>query len=297
MQHPRQINFAEAARLDAVQMEGTTLKHCGDQLSHFQSNCRLMMSVITAPPFMTVTPMQWGRACTKAARETFGEEVDFEISLQEAIPEKTKMFERLSHEHMAEIVGTDIVPDGETNAFNSKMVHVAKNMDQLLSGFHPDIAEMFENLLKALTIQAWASYEAMTKELWKSICHSTNTSFARPTRQEWSDKKLGFDSRNKIRDTYTFGFRKNPEILGHLDRQQIDPLALLRNLLVHHGGRVDRIFKKDAFYHPSVETFATLPEGTLVHFDGPVVISVIQPAIDAGYKLIAAVDEWIERNP
>lgn len=297
MQTTRQINFAEAARLDAVQMAGTTLKHCGNQLSHFQSNCRLMMSVITAPPFMTVTSMQWSEACTKAARETFGEGIELATSLQEASPEKKKMFHRLSHQLMEKIVEVDIVAVGQTNSFNLKMAHVAKGMDQLLQGFHPDIAEMFENLLKALTIQAWATYEAMTKELWESIYDSTNKSFARPTRQEWSDNKLGFDARNKIRDTYAFGFSQDPEVLSHLTRAKIDPLALLRNLLVHHGGRVDSIFKKDASYHSSIQTFANLPEGTLVPFGGPMVISVIEPAIAAGYGLIAAVDKWIERNP
>jgi len=297
MPNPRQINFAEAAQLAAVRMEGTTLKHCGDQLSHFQSNCRLMMSVITAPPFMTVTSMQWAHAGTKAAHDTFGEGSDLATSLQEASPEQIKMLERRSHENMAKIVGADIVPVGETNSFNLQMTHVAKGMDQLLKGFHPDIAEMFENLLKALTIQAWAAYEAMTKELWESVRDSANKSFTRPTGQEWSDKKLGFDARNKIRNTYAFGFRQNPEILSHLTRARIDPLALMRNLLVHHGGRVDRIFQKDAAYHSSIQTFATLPERVRVPFDGPMVISVIEPAIAAGYDLIAAVDKWIERNP
>jgi len=296
MHNLRQINFAEAARLDAIQMVGTTLKHCGNQLSHFQSNCRLMMSVITAPPFMTVTSLQWSEACTKATRETFGEGADLATSLQEASPERIKLFEGLSHEHMAKIVGADIVAVGETNSFNLKMAHVAKGMDQLLKGFHPDIAGMFENLLKALIIQAWATYEAMTKELWDSVCYSKNKSFARPTGQEWTDKKLGFDARNKIRATYAFGFSQNPEILSHLTKPKIDPLALLRNLLVHHGGRVDRIFKKDAYYHSSIQTFANLPEGILVPFDGPMVISVIEPAIAAGYGLIGAVDKWIESN-
>jgi hypothetical protein len=59
---------------------------------------------------------------------------------------------------------------------------------------------------------------------------------------------------------------------------------------------VDRIFKKDACYHSSIKTFATLPEGALVPLDGPMVISVIEPAIAAGYGLIAAVDKWIVRN-
>jgi hypothetical protein len=59
---------------------------------------------------------------------------------------------------------------------------------------------------------------------------------------------------------------------------------------------VDRIFKKDATYHSSIQTFAKLPEGTLVPFDGPMVISVIEPAIAAGYGLIRSVDKWIDKN-
>jgi len=109
--------------------------------------------------------------------------------------------------------------------------------------------------------------------------------------------KLGFDSRSKIRDTFAFGFKSDPYVMTHLERQKIDPLALLRNILVHHGGKIDSIFKNDAAYHASLKSFSTMNDGEIIPFDGKMVVSVIEPAITSGYNLIAAVDEWVERNP
>ena len=228
-------------------------------------------------------------------RETFGEDADLATCLKDASEERVRDFERLSHSYMADIVKVDMVSniDG-SNPIQSKMDFANKTMDMLLTGFHPTASEMFGNLLKALVIQAWATFEAMTKELWESVANSSNLSFHRPQRGE--KDVIGFSSKDKIRNSYDLGFN-DPAIACHLHRQKIDALALLRNVLVHHGGKVDQIFKSAASHHPSLKELSSLPDGTVIPVTGPMVISVIEPAINSGYGLIAAVDDWIEKNP
>lgn len=297
MPNPKPILFTDASRINAVQMEGVSLRHCGEQLSHFQDNCRLMMSVITAPPFWSVTSFQWGEACTKAARQTFGGHKDFEVAIEMASDKKRMKFETLTRKFMAEIVEKDLLQKDGIPEIRLKMTHSSKTLDQLLAGFPQEVSDIFSNVLRALTIQAWATFEAMTKELWQSVRDSSNKSFSRPTGQEWSNMKLGFDARSKIKDTFEFSFNNDPNIMNHLERSKIDPLALLRNILVHHGGKVDSKFKTAAAYHTSLKQFSTMGDNEIIPFNGPMVVSVIEPAITSGYNLIVAVDEWIEMHP
>lgn len=298
MVNVRSLRFLEVTAIDAVQMEGVALNYCDKQLSHFQDSCRLMMSVVSAPSFLTATLSQWSEACTRSMSEVYGNRMDnlTEGLISVTAEEKQKQIS-LSNKYMGEIVSMDMDGTNGPPHIRERMIQAYLLLDQLVGGFGEPVFEMFGNLLKALTIQAWATFEAMTKELWQSVNESSNSSFARPTGVEWTDKRLGFDARNKIRDTFAFSFKDDPLVMKHLERKCIDPLALLRNLLVHHGGKVDAIFKRDAAYHDSLKQFSLLNDGAIIPFSGPMVVSVIQPAISSGYNLIASVDDWIKRNP
>lgn len=298
MANHHQLNFIEVTAINVVQMEGVILNYCGQQLSHFQDSCRLMMSVVNAPAFLTATSFQWSEACTRSMREVYGCRMDnlTDGSMKVAPEEKQRQI-ALSNKYMAEIVNGDMDQTKGPPQIRERMIQTYLILDQLLCGFETPVSEMFENVLRALIVQAWATFEAMTKELWWSVHNSKNRSFSRPPWDGKPDSEPAFDNRKKIRDAFVHGFNDDPKIKDNLKRQAIDPLALLRNLLVHHGGRVDKVFKKDGAYHATLRTFASLPEGSVVPFDGPMVVSVIEPAITSGYDLIASVEKWLERNP
>jgi len=169
MTNPKPVLFTEASAINAVQMEGVSLKHCRDQLTRFQDNCKLMMSVVTAPPFWSVTSLQWSEACTMAAHQTFGRKTDLEAAVKTACSEKRVQFESLTRKFMADIVEKDLRHKDGIPVIRLKMTHSSKTLDQLLFGFTKEVSEIFSNVLRALIIQSWTTFEVMTRDLWQSV--------------------------------------------------------------------------------------------------------------------------------
>jgi hypothetical protein len=67
---------------------------------------------------------------------------------------------------------------------------------------------------------------------------------------------------------------------------------LVRNLIVHNGGIIDAYLRRKSDLPPKL--VAGL--GSAIPLDGEIVAEVIGPVIDAGRRLLQAVDKWISSN-
>jgi len=157
---------------------------------------------------------------------------------------------------------------------------------------------MFEGVLKTIVIQSWAAFEALTRMLWEKISQSGNRSVVLPTDKQWRKDQLGFGSRGRMRKTFDFAFTvDNAAIQSALHRAAIDPLAVLRNVIVHHVGRIDQDFKDHSDGLAILEPYRLQDLNTPIEVDGVLVQSVVDPAISSGYSLIRAIDNWITSHP
>ncbi|MEG9502589.1 MAG: hypothetical protein MIN69_12145 [Methylorubrum extorquens] len=104
-----------------------------------------------------------------------------------------------------------------------------------------------------------------------------------------------FDRLEGIRAAYSMAFSDDSnEIDGILARKNIDAINGVRNLLVHQGGRIDSRYLK------SVSRIEGTPSGQIgaqLLLDGQTVADMVNDLITAGYDLIQAVDQWVQRHP
>lgn len=104
-----------------------------------------------------------------------------------------------------------------------------------------------------------------------------------------------FDSLDGIREAYSTAFSKRSEgIDSLLSRIELDSLSLLRNVILHNGGRCDKVYLSKSKTMP----LCPLTDlGSRVQLDGESVVNLINPVIEIGYKLIEEVRRWMPDHP
>jgi len=160
----------------------------------------------------------------------------------------------------------------------------------------PMLHEWLHDILKTALIQSWTAFEVLCEDLWKVAVttYPALESSLTPKRR----REMGFRSRNKIRLAYQFTFKTNDAaIKSALESSSIDSLAVLRNVIVHAGGKVDPFFTIDSAGLAELDQLRALPSGTPIPFEGCFVRSVIDRVVPCGFALIRAVDDWLTTNP
>lgn len=104
-----------------------------------------------------------------------------------------------------------------------------------------------------------------------------------------------FDRLEGIRAAYSMAFSDDSNETDEvLSRKSIDSINGVRNLLVHQGGRIDSRYLKSV---SKIEGTPSGPIGTQLILDGQTVADMVNNLITAGYDLIQAVDQWVQRHP
>lgn len=287
----RPLKFIEVSAIKAVQMEGVILCStlCQECLESFRENARLVLGLAAAPGFSALVTAQFVEAGTKAAIEVLGKK--YIRKLPGVSATDSERIVHLADKHMALIVSE------RSPLQRSQLEDATNTLEQLVMRCGPYVHGMFEGVLKTIVIQSWGTFEALTRMLWAKSLESGNPVISRPTEKEWRRERLGFGSRSSIRRTFDFGFRvDNSDICSALNVAAIDPLAVLRNVIVHHAGRVDQVFKDDSDGFPVLASYRAQSLDTLIEVDGVLVRSVVDPVISSGYSLIRAVDSWLSSH-
>jgi len=151
-------------------------------------------------------------------------------------------------------------------------------------------------LLQSIVIQAWSSLEVLIEDLCRYSIKLGSASLSVPTEKQW--RSLGFRSRNKFRATYDFVFPSdNAKIKNILRSQEIDSLALVRNVLVHKAGIIDDEFMKGSKFNPQLDYYRSLGEGAEILMTGYKMRSLVDPCMPLGYDLGNTVNSWLFAHP
>lgn len=164
-------------------------------------------------------------------------------------------------------------------------------------------------ILEAMVISAWTAFEVLAEDLHSNVLRE------RPsldTRNSWTKEEKSnssFSSRSKIANDYRFTFRKdNGDILASLDNPAVHALAILRNVLIHSGGKIDAGFQKHRTGFevypskvkipiPQLKLIRGQSVGYRISLTGPIVRAFTDPVTPLGFDLVKSVDEWLVRNP
>lgn len=188
--------------------------------------------------------------------------------------------------------------------------HAAKSNSEITMSRVSTTKQALASSLEGMVILAWTAFEVLAEDLWKGVAK------ARPsldTRKSWPKKwqhAPGFRARSKIANLYRWTFKTdNSSILSVVDNSAVHSLAIVRNALIHSGGRIDELFQKDRkgiLVPPPGSSLLPIPElkrikgkriGYKIPFDGEMVRYFIDPVTPLGFQLVKAVDEWLTTHP
>ena len=148
-----------------------------------------------------------------------------------------------------------------------------------------------KGLLQLVIVNAWTCFECFVEDLLKTSIQEHVASFPHIS----PDKKWRFRSRDQIRDSYKQAFKPDGDnIKAAIFSDSITALALLRNILVHKAGIVDKDFTTGVQASPALTPFVGLSEGEEVKLDGEIVRSLFDPLINTCCDLLVAVDNWLQ---
>jgi hypothetical protein len=153
------------------------------------------------------------------------------------------------------------------------------------------IKSIFSDLLNSIIIQAWTAFELLTEDL---LCMSMAL---HPECFKVGEFSKRFTSRDAMIRSYKRALHVNAGIvLQFIDNREIDALSLLRNVMVHKGGRADAWFIRDIKKCPEMTPFHSLNEGEPVLLNGHILCKSIDPAMKCGYSLSQAMSDWLTAN-
>jgi len=157
----------------------------------------------------------------------------------------------------------------------------------------------FEAIMYSQLVSMWTAFETMVGDLWEAVlktrkilCVKVASAHRkkglRPTPSALCNETK-FSSRPAIRDAYKW-LGVSADIENLLDSREIDSLCLVRNLIAHKSGKVDRKFRKDSKGCPGIPTTRLKRK---IPVDGQIVWTLLGPVRQLGIDLLIAMDEWI----
>lgn len=164
--------------------------------------------------------------------------------------------------------------------------------------------KQLERLLKSSVVEMWMAFEVLVGDMLDKALTEHKECFGHLVGNE---RKPRFQTRLFIRESYKTFFADSLDINDVLYTKAIDELSLIRNLLIHKAGIVDKKFQEDSidatrFPGSTAEntarlvTWSVTPIGDTFLFDGELVMSLIEPVIYAGRELVEKVSWWLEAH-
>jgi hypothetical protein len=156
----------------------------------------------------------------------------------------------------------------------------------------PYAEEPIDILLKHIVIQSWTSFEALAEDLIMDAIDAHPSLFASVQKE-----KLHFSSRDRIRAAYESSFTDDDaSILSLINDQSIDALSVVRNLLIHSAGAVDKKFLAEAARYQTLTKFRALNIGESIQLDGINVRILVDGIVKNGCQLVRSIDCWIKAH-
>ena len=170
-------------------------------------------------------------------------------------------------------------------------------LEKLRETGEAELGEGLKAVLIGMLTGMWTSFEVMLEELWNATIKE------RPSLNDgWSKnerKDSGFRSTKKLKTLYACTFRHDADDIQNIvSHEQVEGLALVRNLITHKLGKIDTEF--DGRRGPSIPSLSCFDAFKLhqeIEITGPVVQHLIGPFPVLGLDLIAHVDKWITDHP
>lgn len=207
---------------------------------------------------------------------------------------------------------------------NQKTAHYAEQLDFYVSQFGGNAPVIFEEILKSIVIQNWTATEVMLGDLWEFAlnehpeCLADLRDSSKPKNERDLERtvsisslskygfnisgkmgtifkeKINFQTLERIKAAYSSSFWKDGETIKNLVAQDsLKALSLLRNIIVHKGGVIDKTFSNESKKLDLLKEIRAPGEGKHIFLNGELVHNITEPSTNACLRLIQAVDQWL----
>ena len=179
-------------------------------------------------------------------------------------------------------------------------IQIARSQSSLFMALAKDEGEeplaCAEGILKNVLTLTWTAFETLSADLWRRVSTSGHSAIRVPTPKEL-EEKISFITRSKILRSYRFLFPKDRiAFRSCLAGDDVNALAVMRNVLVHSAGVIDGGFMVQGSKVPMLMPFIALGIDAKIELDGSLVRDLVCPIIAKGFDLVSAIDNWLQTH-
>jgi len=173
-----------------------------------------------------------------------------------------------------------------------------RNIEILIAGSRYQHSAHHE-LFQAVVTKAWSAIEILLKDLWHSVTplRLEFQAVINSVPKEERARTFTFLNLPKTRKTYLLTFKSDPRRIDEaLKDNALDALSLLRHLIVHAGGKLDKTFMDRSNGNALLKSIRAAGRHSEAEFTGEVIRPIIDRSAARGYEVLTAVDNWLFFN-
>ena len=275
------VKAVEVARLLRRRQVFTGSLPCQRAHDIFRSNTELAKALLVVPGNSFMLGSVWQNSIDHALAEVCGEDHPKEVTetVANQIGTKAEGYFVRSMRH----------PE---NNFNDACIKMTVNLERMVR--ETVIHDALELTLKSVVIQVWTAFEILTEQLLLLSLDGHKECFSKEVHDK--TQKFRFRRLDAILGAYKTAFSGDSKIDALLDDPTVKACALLRHLLVHCGGAVDKKFLTQCQEPPIVRSFWKWKDSQKIEIDGEMVCSLVDPVLHYGFTLIELVYSWIQTH-
>ena len=281
-----EMDFGAACRIiDWRALAERTYAHtaCNEAATAFKANMLRVNGLLMLPGYAFMSGENWQSCVNAAAKHFFGENRPTDEQFAENEEAMTNLAATLREKALRERS-----PESAQRSFASASYNI-----EVFAHQFPPLHGWLHDILKSVIIQAWSAFEVLAEDLHRLSREKHAPLF----RSEAVSARYNFRGLKSLNAAFVKLFCRDSRIQNVVGSKEIKAVAVLRHLLVHKNGIIDRRFLEQCSEHPVVTDFAMFKEQQEVLINGEMVRSLVDPALRHGFELIRLVDDWMTDPP
>jgi hypothetical protein len=253
---------------------------CTESAAAFQMNMERVNGLLMLPGYAFTSGGEWQVAVKAVAERYFGKDMPSD----EEFEEKREKIAALANAARKSVLSRRPA-ESSMNVFYTACYNI-----EVFAGDFPRLHGWLHDIFKSAIIQSWTAFEVLAEDL---NCGAREKHFECFPSNVLTGKRFTSRRLDSLCESFRRAFCGDAHINAVVGSKEVKALALLRHLLVHKGGFVDRQFLNQCSGDPVVNEFSTLGLNQEIKINGGMVRSLVDPCIRRGYELVKLVDDWM----
>jgi len=256
---------------------------CKESAAAFRVNIERVNGLLMLPGYAFESGGEWQIAVKGVADRYFGKKLPSDQEFEE----KRQEIAAIANEARKRALSKRS-PESSMKVFYTACYNI-----EVFAYDFPRLHGWLHDIFKSVIIQSWTAFEVLAEDLNCGAREKHSDCFPPSV---LTGKRYTFRRLEALYKSFERAFCDDAGINAVVSSREIKALAVLRHLLIHKGGVVDKVFLDQCLEKPVVQDFSMFGLGREVTINGEMVRSLVDPVIKRGYELIQRTDNWMIKH-